>query len=58
MNEELFERPWIEKYRPELLNDVVGITNYYLGNKEVITQLREIAKRGNIPHMILVVFLD
>jgi hypothetical protein len=29
MNEELFERPWIEKYRPELLDDVVGITNYY-----------------------------
>ena len=28
-----------------------------LGNKEVINQLREIAKQGNIPHMILVVFL-
>jgi len=24
MTEELFERPWIEKYRPELLEEVVG----------------------------------
>jgi replication factor C subunit 2/4 len=45
---EMFERPWIEKYRPEYLNDVVG-------NKEVIMQLKHIAEQGNVPNMILVV---
>ena len=24
MTEQIFEKPWIEKYRPELLDDVVG----------------------------------
>ena len=47
MSTELFDRPWIEKYRPELLSDVVG-------NVEIVSQLRTIAKEGNLPNMILV----
>lgn len=37
---------WIEKYRPETLNDVVG-------NEEVLRRLIIIAKEGNIPHLML-----
>lgn len=43
---EYAEKPWIEKYRPEAMQDIVG-------NQEIINQLREIAKKGNIPNMIL-----
>eukprot|EP00920_Eleutheroschizon_duboscqi_P005876 GHVT01013796.1.p1 GENE.GHVT01013796.1~~GHVT01013796.1.p1 ORF type:complete len:399 (-),score=79.27 GHVT01013796.1:822-1940(-) len=37
---------WIEKYRPERLDDVVG-------NQEVISRLRVIAKEGNMPNLLL-----
>ena len=47
MSTEFFDKPWIEKYRPECLNDVVG-------NNEIVSQLRIIAKEGNLPNMILV----
>ena len=47
MTTELFDKPWIEKYRPSLLDDVVG-------NTEIVAQLRTIAKNGNLPNMILV----
>lgn len=40
------EKPWIEKYRPQVLDTVVG-------NSDILSQLREIGKKGNIPHMIL-----
>ena len=41
-----FEAPWIEKYRPELLSDVVG-------NSEAVSRLRAIAEVGNLPNIIL-----
>ena len=53
---EIFEKPWIEKYRPENLNDVFGKKYINLpGNREVILQLKNIAQLGNVPNMILVV---
>lgn len=47
MSTELFDKPWIEKYRPDRLDQVVG-------NTEIVSQLRTIAKEGNLPNMILV----
>lgn len=41
-----FEAPWIEKYRPELLGDVVG-------NVEAVSRLQAIAEVGNLPNIIL-----
>ncbi|KAF2462440.1 replication factor C [Lineolata rhizophorae] len=41
-----FELPWVEKYRPVYLDDVVG-------NTETIARLKIIAKDGNMPHMII-----
>ena len=43
---EFFDRPWIEKYRPMNLNEVVG-------NEDIVNQLRNIASQGNIPNLIL-----
>jgi len=40
------EIPWLEKYRPTTLKDVVG-------NRETIDRLRQIAKQGNVPNMII-----
>ncbi|PFH32307.1 putative replication factor C subunit 4 [Besnoitia besnoiti] len=37
---------WIEKYRPETLDDVVG-------NDQVMRRLRIIAQEGNMPHLML-----
>ena len=45
--EDGFERPFVEKYRPETLEDVVG-------NKFAIDQLKSIVKFGNMPNLILV----
>lgn len=47
MTVELFDKPWIEKYRPQYLSDVVG-------NTDIVDHLRIIAKEGNVPNMILV----
>lgn len=53
---EVFEKPWVEKYRPDNLSDVVGNYQYKrIGNRELILQLAEIVQTGNVPHMILVV---
>lgn len=41
-----FEVPWIEKYRPESLFDVVG-------NVEAVSRLASIARAGNLPNIIL-----
>ncbi len=38
--------PWIEKYRPTNLDQIVG-------NHEAINQFKIIGKTGNIPHLIL-----
>ena len=43
---ENFELPWIEKYRPEFLSDVVG-------NGEAVSRLSAIATVGNLPNIIL-----
>lgn len=41
-----YELPWVEKYRPTSLDDVVG-------NSEVIERLRVVAKNGNMPNLLL-----
>ncbi|KAK6432992.1 replication factor C subunit 4 [Oleoguttula sp. CCFEE 5521] len=38
--------PWVEKYRPVFLDDIVG-------NTETIERLKIIAKDGNMPHVII-----
>ena len=45
--EDLFEKPLVEKYRPVVLDDVVG-------NTYAIDQLKSIVKFGNMPNLILV----
>ncbi|KAJ3728112.1 P-loop containing nucleoside triphosphate hydrolase protein [Lentinula guzmanii] len=42
----LYELPWVEKYRPQVLDDVVG-------NTETIERLKVIARDGNCPHVII-----
>lgn len=42
--------PWIEKYRPLELKDIVG-------NEETVSRLQIIARDGNLPNMILVMIL-
>lgn len=41
-----YQLPWVEKYRPRTLDDV-------LGNSETVERLRSIAKEGNVPNLIL-----
>lgn len=41
-----YELPWVEKYRPVVLDDIVG-------NTETIERLKIIAKDGNMPHVII-----
>ncbi|KAI5284770.1 replication factor C subunit 4 [Ascosphaera aggregata] len=41
-----YELPWVEKYRPVVLDDVVG-------NTETIERLKIIAREGNMPHIII-----
>ena len=38
--------PWVEKYRPLLIKDIVG-------NVEAVSRLQIIAEEGNVPNMIL-----
>ena len=38
--------PWVEKYRPALLKDMVG-------HEETLSRLQVIAKQGNVPNLIL-----
>ena len=40
------ELPWVEKYRPHVLKDIVG-------NEETIDRLKQIAIDGNMPNMII-----
>ncbi|KAJ9641979.1 replication factor C subunit 4 [Coniosporium apollinis] len=41
-----YDLPWVEKYRPIVLDDIVG-------NTETIERLKIIAKDGNMPHVII-----
>ncbi|KAF0700718.1 Aste57867_8772 [Aphanomyces stellatus] len=41
-----FEAPWVEKYRPTTLSQIVG-------NNETVSRLRVIAKEGNMPNIII-----
>lgn len=41
-----YQIPWIEKYRPQTLADVVG-------NEETVSRLEAIAEDGNLPNLIL-----
>ncbi|KAF8516704.1 P-loop containing nucleoside triphosphate hydrolase protein [Hysterangium stoloniferum] len=41
-----YELPWVEKYRPLVLDDIVG-------NADTIERLKVIAKDGNCPHIII-----
>jgi ATP-dependent Clp protease ATP-binding subunit ClpA len=41
-----YQIPWVEKYRPKTLDDVVG-------NEETVQRLRAIAQTGNLPNLIL-----
>ncbi|ORX80990.1 putative RFC4-DNA replication factor C, 37 kDa subunit [Basidiobolus meristosporus CBS 931.73] len=43
---DVYELPWVEKYRPVELKDVVG-------NEETVSRLQVIAKDGNIPNLII-----
>ncbi|KAI9677617.1 MAG: replication factor C subunit 4 [Caeruleum heppii] len=41
-----YDLPWVEKYRPVYLDDIVG-------NTETVERLKIIAKDGNMPHVII-----
>ena len=41
-----FDLPWVEKYRPQLVRDIVG-------NVEAVGRLQVIAEEGNLPNIIL-----
>ncbi|AAW44676.1 hypothetical protein CNBG2300 [Cryptococcus deneoformans B-3501A] len=41
-----YEMPWVEKYRPVLLDDIVG-------NSDTVDRLKVIAEDGNVPHIII-----
>ncbi|OCB87897.1 P-loop containing nucleoside triphosphate hydrolase protein [Sanghuangporus baumii] len=45
-NEIPYELPWVEKYRPKTLDEIVG-------NSETIERLKVIARDGNCPHIII-----
>jgi replication factor C subunit 2/4 len=45
-----FDLPWVEKYRPVRLKDIVG-------NEETVGRLQVIAQEGNMPNIIISVSL-
>ena len=40
------DQPWVEKYRPTRLSQIVG-------NDETISRLQVIAEDGNVPNIII-----
>ncbi|KND01773.1 replication factor C subunit 2 [Spizellomyces punctatus DAOM BR117] len=45
-NADDYELPWVEKYRPVLLKDIVG-------NEETVSRLQVIGQEGNMPNIII-----
>lgn len=43
--EEVDDRPWVEKYRPKGLDDVIG-------HEKILNTLRAYVKEGNFPHLL------
>ena len=43
-----YEIPWVEKYRPTKVADIVG-------NEDAVSRLQVIARDGNMPNLILAV---
>jgi len=41
-----FEQPWLEKYRPMVMKDIVG-------NEDTVGRLSMLAEQGNMPNLIL-----
>ena len=41
-----YSLPWVEKYRPHLMSDIVG-------NRETVERLAVFAKEGNLPNIII-----
>lgn len=40
------EQPWLEKYRPTVMEDIVG-------NEDTVGRLQMLAQQGNMPNLIL-----
>ena len=48
INNSNYDIPWVEKYRPNKVVDIVG-------NEDAVSRLQVIAQDGNMPNLILAV---